>query len=152
MWRVRYRVHGADRPDARGRAIFTAAILKKKARKRQIQRLQALQDKYITALGLRWWHRLEFIYNGNRAEFQDGHADSLETTMFTVVDWSRLWAEVHVNLELIALLSDNEIEHVFLHEMAHILIAEMRQGKAHHEERVCTNLAQVFRWLYHRAQ
>lgn len=153
MW---YRVHGADRSVAIERvivrcAIFAVAILKKKARKRQIKRLQALQDKYITPLGLRWWHRLEFIYDEDRSEFQSGNADDVETTMLTIVDWTRLWAEVHINLELIALLSSDEIEHVFLHEMAHILLAEMREGKAHHEERVCTHLAQVFHWLYHRA-
>jgi hypothetical protein len=121
------------------RASFLGGGLKKKKRRRQIGRIERLIDKWATRLGLRWWHRIEFAYPAFKK--------SASTAMRTTVRWEYLRAEIEVNLRVCALLSDGDLEHIFLHEMAHILVAEMRDGDQKNEERTCTRLAQAFMWI-----
>ena len=118
--------------------------MKKTARKRQVKRILKLCEKWLRPLGLLWWERVEFVYFEERESFM--HEDGAESVMRTRTMWQYLWAEVEVNLQMCADLADEDLEGAFLHEMAHILVNEMSTGGDGHEERVCSRLAQVFRW------
>lgn len=71
----------------------------------------------------------------------------------TRVRWEYLEADIHFNLTSLTENSDEEIDYIVRHEMAHVLVNEMREwadtdskGRIYHEERVCTRLAQIFDW------
>ena len=68
--------------------------------------------------------------------------------MMTTVRWEYLWATIDVNLTACSELTDDELEQALLHELAHVLLAEIRDRRGqHHFERTCTRLAQVFKWI-----
>ena len=58
-----------------------------------------------------------------------------------------MWSEIDVNLPLVAKLSDAELEHIFLHEMAHIMISPIKPDNVDLEEFVVTRLAMAFHWI-----
>ncbi len=121
--------------------------MKKKAAKRQIRRVRKIAKKWITPLGLRWWNTITWVYH-------DGDDGTWRTTdhsvavMRTVVRWEYLWATIECNLTACADRTDEQLEDDILHELAHVLLAEVRdcRGLKHHE-RTCTRLAQVFKWI-----
>lgn len=126
--------------------------MRKRERKRQIARIRAVQEKWIGPLGLKWWHRIEFLYRDDRERFSSKSEATetqrpIESAMIVCVDWTRQWAEIEVNLPLVATLNDTELEHTILHELCHVMVSPMKDGTDDLEELVVTRLAMAFRWV-----
>lgn len=115
--------------------------VERKARKR----IKKLIDKWLGPLGLGWWQRIVFIYSADHPSFEKKNGD--EVVMIVNADWRYKAAVVTVNCHKVIEMSKDYLESVFLHEMAHIMLDELNVHNDH-EERVCTNLSQVFRWLW----
>jgi hypothetical protein len=111
----------------------------------QKERIEKLIDKWVTPLGLRWWH-IDFVYCM-------GLPNSDEKEAFTVFEVTSRWyymeSEIRVNMLRLPGIKDDNLEDAFVHELSHILVNETRaDGKdwLKHEERVCTALAKAFIW------
>jgi len=110
----------------------------------QIARIQALADKWLKPLGLLWWRRITFGYSEDRRDFG---VDSDEAVMITHPSWEYMEAVIDVNLLYVAELDDPELEYDFVHELVHILLAEITNRKRGSVERVVTNVASAFLWV-----
>lgn len=116
-----------------------------KVERKAKRRIRKLAKKWMSPLGLRWWERIVFVYSTDHDSFKkDGDG---EVVMTVSASWQYKTAVITVNCHLCAQMSKERLESIFLHEMAHILLDELDVHNDH-EERVCTNLSQVFRWLW----
>jgi hypothetical protein len=114
--------------------------------KKHEKRVHRLVEKWVKITGLGWWQRLECNYYDKQDEFvKDNNRVCI---MRTHIDWSRLWAEIDVNLPMVKQLDDKELEYVVLHELCHIMVSPMHSNKRIEiEELVVTRLAQAFLWV-----
>ena len=101
----------------------------------------------MTPLGLRWWNEIRWQYHdGDDGTWDIG--DQTVGVMRTATRWEYLWATIDVNLTACSELEDDALEQCVLHELAHILLAEVKDCRGQkHFERTCTRLAQVFTWI-----
>lgn len=63
------------------------------------------------------------------------------------VEWKYCAAILTFSDDLIKNKNREELEHIVVHEMMHIFLNEMREGKIKHEERVATQLQKAFMWV-----
>lgn len=121
--------------------------MKRREFKRQIKRIKALNCKWLGPLGLLWWH-IDTNYYDSSAEF---HAATGVTSVMSVcVEWRYAHATISVNVPVIAGLDDERLEFNYLHELAHIFLAELTEvdkPSSEHEEHAATVLAKAFVWL-----
>ena len=108
----------------------------------QRERIQKLIDKWVGAIGLRWWH-IDFNY---LSEIGNGVSES--PAMECTARWEYMRAVIGVNIGVIKNMGDEELEYCFVHELMHIFVCEMRhEGQVTpHEERVVTTLAHAMIW------
>lgn len=128
--------------------------MKKKVFKAQRSRLQKLAERWIKPVGLSWW-RINLNYDRTGESFKDaehnepGFHSGAAARCFP--DWRYAEATIIFNMPELVHLSDEKLEYVFVHELMHIFLAEMREGanstkQLPHEERVATTLAKAFIW------
>lgn len=111
----------------------------------QVARIEALADKWLEPLGLKWWRKIWFNYSTNREEFGAGNDEAI---MRVTTDWRYMEAVVDINLLYVAEEDDADLEHDFLHEMVHILLDEIsNKEQEDHVERVTTQVARAFQWV-----
>ena len=123
--------------------------MKKKAFKRSRKRFQAVLDKWLKPLGLLWWHIDVFYHRETPKSFKKKRG---VTAAKVIARWKYMEAAIYVNTPAIPGMDDEELDRVVIHELCHILVNEMREAEMHHEERVCTRLAQAFAWVYREGQ
>lgn len=125
--------------------------MRKRERKRQEKRVRKLVRRWTEPMGLLWW-KLDVIYYAGYDECKQlfGKPDvTVETVMRTYASWQYLEATLEVNLQRVATMGDVELEYTVVHELAHVLLVEMREAKdpgGRHEDRVATTLAKALRW------
>lgn len=91
-----------------------------------------------------WWVTNSFV----RGAFEsNGNYDAMASTR---VDWQYRRATITWNMEAVARQSDEELEQVFVHEVMHIHLNEMREEGLAHEERVASTLALLITRLVDR--
>lgn len=112
-----------------------------KESKRQIARVKALRKKWSSPLRLFEWDITWKYVDGDLVVNGALAADAVASAE---VDWRYRYATIQWNLRLVADQSDDELERVFVHEVMHLVVNEMRQDDLHHEERVCQTLALCF--------
>jgi hypothetical protein len=100
-------------------------------------------DFWVTWMGLKWW-RVEIVFERGRTPCRDGEADKAGECF---ADWKYLWAKILFWPDAMTHLTESEIEGVVIHEMAHVLVNEMRTEGIDHEERVVTGLEYAFKWV-----
>ena len=121
-----------------------------KAEKRRIKRYV---DRWHDWLGLRWWV-VHYDYYDVEARFQSIEDNEIASTAIaqTIVQWEYLTASIAFNLVATKAYEDeDDIEYYVVHEMCHILVAEMRADRSGspthenvaHEERVVSQLART---------
>jgi len=117
--------------------------VKNKAFKRIRKHLDKLVAQWRVPLGLKWWTiKCRYFDDPERFEKENGwHALAR-----TYADWRYMTASIEFNVPACEQQSERDLEDVVVHELCHILVNEMREGEIHHEERVCTRLAQAFQW------
>jgi hypothetical protein len=118
------------------------------------RRILKLKDKWLAALGLRWWH-VDLEYSREPLPVpEEAKAAGWQKNAQCVAKWQYLRACITFNMPAVAGLSDDELETTFVHEACHALVNEMREWADHprgngidHEERVVTSLANAFLWV-----
>lgn len=128
--------------------------MKKKTYKRLRKKLLALSEKWCKPIGLGWW-RITLSYDRTGESFKDsestenGYHSGVAARCFP--DWRYSVATIVCNMPELARLDDEQLEYIFVHELMHIFLHEMREGanerkQLPHEERVATALAKAFIW------
>lgn len=114
----------------------------------QKARIQALIERWVKPLGLAWW-KLNFEWERDRCKddvtLGDGY--STHVAMRCYADWRYMEATIIVFLPSVAERRDDELEPLFVHELMHVFLREMREKGLDHEERVATTLAKAFVWV-----
>jgi hypothetical protein len=123
-------------------------------------RIRALIDRWVDALGLKWWH-LDFAYTRDSGDFEVNGNPAPQAVACCAADWRYGTATVSWNMPAVARQDDDKLEMIFVHELMHIFLNEFRRllpedGKLDlvgrddwlaHEERVASTLARAFLWL-----
>lgn len=84
--------------------------------KEQKLRIKKLISKWFHPAGFGWW-RVDFIYS------RDRHPDNQNVAGETRPDWKYSHGSITYYLPVIAELSDEELEHTFVHELCHLTIS-----------------------------
>jgi len=90
-----------------------------KQHKEQRSRLQKLVRKWVRPLGFGWW-RIDFHYSGERHPENPGVAGE------THADWKYSHATITYYTPVIANMSDEELEHTFVHELCHLPMSGLK--------------------------
>lgn len=77
------------------------------------KRIQDLIDKWYHPAGFGWW-RTDFIYSNERQPGNDGVGAE------THADWKYSHATITFYLPVLKEMSDEELEHTFVHELCHL--------------------------------
>ena len=119
-------------------------------------RIEALKERWLHVLGLSAWKiNLEFVrsdYTRDGVPAPDDLAGAKTTSEY-------MRATLSWNMPMVAEHDDREIERIFLHEVSHVLVNEMRPTRhdtpgdnalksedSWHEERVCTMIGNALLW------
>lgn len=104
-------------------------------------------DKWLKSLGLLWW-KITIVYLDDAKELvqQEFYRGDETVLARTYADWRYGTGTIYFNITALDGMEDTEIENTVVHELAHILVNEMREGELHHEERVVTGLTKAFLW------
>lgn len=118
------------------------------AQKARVQRLIA---KWVRPIGLGWW-QINMEWTRAHGERRD---DDFEVKFVCRADWRYALANITVYLPGIAGVTDDDLERMFVHELMHVFLCEMRvtdedgaRKQRDHEERVATMLANGFMWMH----
>jgi len=118
--------------------------MKKKEYKRARKRFRTIFDKWHRPLGLLWWHIEIYYHKKTPKSFKKKNGKVVVARV--TARWEYAEATINVNIPAVAQMDDAELENLVVHEMCHILVAEMREKGIKHEERVCSMLSQAFLW------
>jgi len=110
-------------------------------------KLRQYIDKWLKPLGLLWW-KITIVYLDDPKELaqKEFYRDDETVLARTYSDWRYGTATIYFNMPAFDGMDDAEVENTVVHELAHILVNEMREGEMHHEERVVTGLTKAFLW------
>jgi len=118
------------------------------AHKKEIKRVKKFLLKWLKPLGLLWW-AIEVDYYSDPDEIMKNFkTDTSDVTLVMKVfaDWRYSEAIINVNLLATRKMNDDKLERTVVHELAHVLVNEMREGEIKHEERVVSTLTKAFFW------
>ena len=121
--------------------------VKNKTFKKRHARIQAAFERWITALGLKWWDIEIWYYTDRKAFRKVAGASGPNTAMSNRTRWEYGMATIMVNIKALAHLSDTDLDRAVVHELLHTLVNEMRAGGIDHEERVVTGLTKAIFWV-----
>jgi hypothetical protein len=122
----------------------------------QKARIIALERRWFETLGLAAWKlNTEFV----RGDFSNGGQPAPDTLATAKTHSEYMLATISWNMPVVIDHNDRELERIFLHEMMHVMVNEMRPSRPNnevnnalseedswHEERVCTMLGNAFLW------
>ena len=106
----------------------------------QKRRISCLADKWRDLLWLSHWRVIDHWERVcHKADTED-----VRKTAETCTQWEYMRADVTWYLPVVAMLPDEEVEELVIHELLHMVVAEMAKGKHdQHEERVVTHLSRA---------
>ena len=107
----------------------------------QKERIRLLFAKWTKILDIS--HRYLMVYDWLRTPIKDHE----RAVMVVHASWKYLDAHVEINCERAEFLDDARLERVVVHECMHILLNEMREDDIDHEERVCSEMADIIMGL-----
>ena len=120
---------------------------------KQKKRILKFIDKWRAPLGLNWW-KIDIEYL--RAGFENAiDGEGFRTIAVCNSKWQYLEACIKFDIPAVAGLNDSDLEDVVVHEFMHIFLCEMREyseERKDHEERVATQLANAFQWLWNHCE
>ena len=116
----------------------------------QKARVQALADKWLLPLGLKYWMVSLDFDRTTHVEKDENAADNWAEVACCRVRWEYLQANMVWRLLVVEDLSDEQLERHFIHECMHVFLNEMRETDENmkHEERVAELLANAFWWVH----
>ncbi len=125
--------------------------MSKREYKKQRERIRALISEWHDVLGLWSWEVRHHYYHGQFKKIGP-NTESRDALAATYADWKYLYASVQWNLKMVVKQNDAALREVFVHEMMHIYLAEVRMtGKMSNEERIATELSRAFVRVKERA-
>lgn len=121
----------------------------------QKTRVERLIAKWVEPIGLRWW-RIQFCWKRryDKKDMDTDGEDHGSIRVFTCYsDWRYLHATITAFLPAVEECEDDALEGLFVHELMHIFLSELRQDDETgvflaHEERVATTLARGFMYMH----
>lgn len=110
--------------------------------RRDKARVKRLITKWVKPLGLDHWQNIRIEYSREPLGSKEGRTTVAECQ----VAWEYLRATITFDMLQVEDLTDGELEYKVLHELCHLLVAEMAGPKTdrQREERVVTNMAMAF--------
>jgi hypothetical protein len=116
--------------------------MRRKAFHAHRQRARRIFDAWVEPLGLKWF-ALDIYYVDRKKLVRHG------TVATVTVDWEYMQATITVNLRVVQDLSDSELERCLLHELVHILLAEVRglHSERGHLERTVQMVTKALQWV-----
>lgn len=123
----------------------------KKEFARQRNRLMKLINYWVKHLGLGDW-RFRYLFEGNECPHNSPNWTYLGRTE---IQWPYKSAQITFYLANLANSTDYDVETTVIHELTHVLVAEIadsRRPRQEHVERVTTNLTNAFRWVRDRGR
>lgn len=102
-------------------------------------KVEKLFKKWRPLLGLSAWDIRRLYFDGPYLQ-PDGDV-STGSYACCSVSWPYMQATMHFGVDAMGDLDDRDLEVVVVHELAHILVNEMREDGIDHEERVTTTVA-----------
>lgn len=107
------------------------------------------ERKRIRAIAKRWYNVLALYEWDLSTKFVDGSlivdgALNHDAAGCASVDWEYRQATLQFNVQQTARMTDSELENVYVHEIMHVLLHEMREDGIKHEERTASTLAFAF--------
>lgn len=125
----------------------------------QKARVDKLAETWIKSIGLGWW-RIEIVHVRDSGNYSPDGEPSPDGVACCKADWRYGHATVTFNLPRVAEKDDASLEWIFVHELMHIFLNELRAyvGDSNklvadrddwlaHEERAASTLASGFIWL-----
>lgn len=124
----------------------------------QRARLQDLAERWCNNIGLGWW-RITNSYDRTGEDFHDSVSVVGGFRTGTVArcfpEWRYGIATIVWNMPEVETQDDEQLELVFVHELMHIFLHELRGDEdgdhLDHEERVASTLAKGFIWARNAA-
>lgn len=114
--------------------------------KAQIERVEAIIDRWVEPLGLKWWD-ITTVYDRSGGREQ---SDGFVTIAQCRARWEYLRAQITVFLGTVKDVDDDDLESHIVHELMHIFLAAWppdEDGSVdEHEELAATMLARAMRW------
>lgn len=100
--------------------------------------------KWVNKTWLGWW-KIDISYHTafEYSRYEAGD-DVHKSIAFCATDWRYMFANIHVNSDLLEEQDEKDIEEIALHELMHVFLNEMREEGIEHEERVATFLTRSF--------
>lgn len=119
--------------------------------RRQKKRLERLVRKWVRPIGLGWFRvRVNYWRDGIEAERE---ASGFVAVAQTRGHWEYLDFTIDWDMREVAGVDDDELEYMFVHELAHVLIAEAVDGEGgKHIERTATLVAKALIWAREAGQ
>ena len=111
--------------------------------------IQVHFDRWAARFGLSTWN-LKALYERDGDVFTPAWQEGMvrkETLANTVTNWPYMQATITFNCKALSDLSHADVEEAVIHELAHVLVAELRDVSddfLKHEERAVTMLARAF--------
>lgn len=121
--------------------------MKPKVYRKAHARIQATFDRWITALGLRWWSIEIWYYDSRKGFLKASGASGPNVAMRNTTKWEYGMVTIQVCVPALAKMSDDELDRAVVHELLHTLVNEMRDEGIKHEERVVTALTKAVFWV-----
>lgn len=122
------------------------------------RRVRKIANKWIGMVGLGTWN-VDLVYEraGIRSKSKEGDDADRRVAMNVTTRWEYQQAAVSIDMLECFGMTDATLEETFVHELAHVLVNEMREfGRAPddlaprnctvHEERVATMIANALIW------
>jgi len=96
---------------------------------------------------LKWWiHWMGLGYGQIDVCFAE-YLDGGNTDANVHSDWRYQYSKITFSDSAIRDMKKDKLEELVVHELMHIFLNEMREGKIKHEERVATQLQKAFMWV-----
>lgn len=121
---------------------------------RQRRRIHRFLDKWVVTLGLGPWTLDQVYSSGELPKELAGGPDSVVHASCNV-SWEYQRARISWNCNSISDLDDDQLERVVIHELCHVLVAQMcdyrsecgRFIEVKHEEATVTRLTNAIKWI-----
>jgi len=115
----------------------------------QRKRVRREMNKWRNLMGLGSW-AFSYVYCREGLDVPDGYAAEGRTCLMRVNSaWEYCEAEIAISMPMMLETPDEELSRICIHEMMHVLVAELREGAddIRHEERVVTMLTKAAMWM-----
>jgi len=108
-------------------------------------KFDALIEKWVNTLGLYSWD-ISYAFERDSGRFVEEHGNC---SALCIVKWPYMHAGIYFNMQQFVDLDDRKIEIIFIHELMHVFLKELRaddDGMDDHEERVAQMLTMALIW------